>query len=116
MPKPVVEGMIEYLQLEAAIGGYEASTESAVRLERVYDSIAMLIGSKREEISLAENATIAWQRAFYSLRFGPGDRILTTTAEFAANYIAFLQMASRTGAQVECYRRRWCRLPSGSSR
>lgn len=50
MPKPVVEGMIEYLQLEAAIGGYEASTESAARLERVYDSIAMLIGSRREEI------------------------------------------------------------------
>ncbi|WP_283816785.1 aminotransferase class V-fold PLP-dependent enzyme [Bradyrhizobium sp. AUGA SZCCT0182] len=101
MPKPVVEGMIEYIQREAAIGGYEASAENAERLERVYDSIAMLIGSKREEISLAENATLAWQRAFYSLRFGPGDRILTTTTEFAANYIAFLQMASRTGAQVD---------------
>jgi len=101
MPKPVVEGMVEYLQLEAAIGGYEASAENAVRLEGVYDSIARLVGSKREEISLAENATLAWQRAFYSLRFGPGDRILTTTTEFAANYIAFLQMASRTGARVD---------------
>ncbi|MEY9590599.1 cysteine desulfurase/selenocysteine lyase [Bradyrhizobium yuanmingense] len=58
-------------------------------------------GSKREEIALAENATLAWQRAFYSLRFGPSDRILTTFAEFAANYIAFLQVARRTGARVE---------------
>ncbi|ANW03329.1 aminotransferase class V-fold PLP-dependent enzyme [Bradyrhizobium icense] len=101
MPKPVVGGMIEYLQREAEIGGYEASAESISRLELVYDSVARLVGSEREEIALAENATLAWQRAFYSLRFGPGDRILTTSAEFAANYVAFLQVARRTGARVE---------------
>ncbi|WP_342740869.1 aminotransferase class V-fold PLP-dependent enzyme [Bradyrhizobium sp. B117] len=101
MPNPVIRGMVEYLQREAEIGGYEASAESTVRLEGVYDSIARLVGSKREEIALAENATLAWQRAFYSLRFGAGDRILTTSAEFAANYVAFLQVARRTGARVE---------------
>ncbi|MGL9622981.1 aminotransferase class V-fold PLP-dependent enzyme [Bradyrhizobium sp. U531] len=101
MPQPVVDGMISYLEREAAIGGYEASAESHDRLERVYDSIAQLIGSAREEIALAENATLAWQRAFYSLRFAPGDRILTTTAEFAANYLAYLQVARRTGASIE---------------
>ncbi|OPY94456.1 aminotransferase class V [Bradyrhizobium sacchari] len=101
MPRHVVEGMITYLQREAEIGGYEASAENTARLEGVYDSIARLVGSKREEIALAENATLAWQRAFYSLRFGPGDRILTTSAEFAANYVAFLQVARRTGARVE---------------
>jgi selenocysteine lyase/cysteine desulfurase len=101
MPSPVVDGMVAYLQREAEIGGYEASAESTARLEGVYDSIARLIGSKREEIALTENATLAWQRAFYSLRFGPGDRILTTSAEFAANYVAFLQVARRTGARAE---------------
>ncbi|WP_234685049.1 aminotransferase class V-fold PLP-dependent enzyme [Bradyrhizobium monzae] len=101
MPRPVVDGMVAYLQREAEIGGYEASAESTGRLEDVYDSIARLVGSKREEIALAENATLAWQRAFYSLHFGPGDRILTTSAEFAANYVAFLQVARRTGARVE---------------
>ncbi|SPP97838.1 Selenocysteine lyase [Bradyrhizobium vignae] len=101
MPSPVVDGMIAYLQREAEIGGYEASAESMGRLEGVYDSIAQLVGSKREEIALTENATLAWQRAFYSLRFGPGDRILTSSAEFAANYVALLQVARRTGARVE---------------
>ncbi|WP_246251250.1 aminotransferase class V-fold PLP-dependent enzyme [Bradyrhizobium cajani] len=101
MPSPVVDGMVAYLRREATIGGYEASAESTARLEGVYDSIARLVGSKREEIALTENATLAWQRAFYSLRFGPGDRILTTSAEFAANYVAFLQVARRTGARVE---------------
>ena len=64
MPNPVIRGMVEYIQREAEIGGYEASAESTARLEGVYDSIAGLVGSKREEIALAENATLAWQRAF----------------------------------------------------
>ncbi len=101
MPKQVVGGMIEYLQREAVIGGYEASAENTARLDGVYDSIARLVGSRRDEIALAENATLAWQRAFYSLSFGPEDRILTTSAEFAANYVALLQVARRTGARVE---------------
>ena len=41
------------------------------------------------------------QMAFYSLPLGPGDRILTAEAEYAANYVAFLQVARRTGAVVE---------------
>lgn len=105
MPSPVVDGMVAYLQREAPIGGYEASAESTRQLEGVYDSIARLVGSKREEIALAENATLAWQRAFYSLRLGPGDRILTSSAEFAANYVAILQVARRTGAR-RCGKRR----------
>src|SRR5262249_2389176 len=39
--------------------------------------------------------------AFYALRLGRGDRILTARAEYAANYVAFLQVAKRTGARIE---------------
>jgi selenocysteine lyase/cysteine desulfurase len=39
--------------------------------------------------------------AFYSLKFRPGDRILTAQAEYGANYVAYLQVAKRTGAVVE---------------
>lgn len=63
--------------------------------------VSKLIGSHREEVALAENATVAWQRVFYSLEFKPGDRILTTKAEYAANYIAYLQIAKRFGVQVD---------------
>jgi selenocysteine lyase/cysteine desulfurase len=39
--------------------------------------------------------------AFYSIPFARGDRILTAQAEYASNYLAFLQEARRTGATIE---------------
>ncbi|MDO9412473.1 MAG: aminotransferase class V-fold PLP-dependent enzyme [Pseudolabrys sp.] len=101
MPRPVLEAMTGYLTRESEIGGYETAAEAAPRLDAVYASVARLIGASRDEIALTENATVAWQMAFYSLAFKPGDRILTARAEYAANYVAFLQVAKRTGAVVE---------------
>jgi len=44
---------------------------------------------------------VAWDMAFYSIGFTSGDRILTAEAEYLSNYIAFLQVARRTGAVVD---------------
>ncbi len=101
MPQPVLDAVIGHLRREAEIGGYEAADEAAPRLAGVYDSVARLLGAERDEIALTENATVAWQLAFYALAFRPGDRILTARAEYAANYVAFLQVAKRTGAVIE---------------
>jgi cysteine desulfurase / selenocysteine lyase len=101
MPSPVLDAMTAYLRRESEIGGYEAASEEAARLDGVYDSVARLIGASRDEIALTENATVAWQMAFYSLPLREGDRILTARAEYAANYVAFLQVAKRTGAVID---------------
>ncbi|EIE20090.1 PLP-dependent transferase [Coccomyxa subellipsoidea C-169] len=40
-------------------------------------------------------------QVFYGIPFKQGDRILTGVHEYAANYIAFLQVARRTGVRIE---------------
>jgi cysteine desulfurase/selenocysteine lyase len=101
MPVPVVKAMKDYLDLEAEIGGYAAAADRASDLDRVYGAVARLLNASADEIALVENATVGWQMAFYAQSFAPGDRILTAQAEYAANYVAFLQVARRTGAVVE---------------
>ena len=100
-PACVLDAVQAHLAREAEIGGYEAADEALPRIERTYDAIAAMLGCGRDEIAFVENATRAWDMAFYGFRFGPGDRILTGRAEYASNAIALLQVAGRTGAQVE---------------
>ncbi len=101
MPRPVLDTVIGHLKLEAEMGGYEAAASSREAVERVYDSIALLIGCRPDEVAVVENATRAWDMAFYAMRFSPGDRILTCKSEYGSNFIALLQTARRTGAEVE---------------
>lgn len=101
MPLPVLNAMLEHLELEAAIGGYAAQARAHDRLEHAYDALARLLGCSRDEVAVVENATRAWDMAFYALPIGGGDRILTSVAEYASNYIPFLQVCRRTGATVQ---------------
>ncbi|QIO33849.1 aminotransferase class V-fold PLP-dependent enzyme [Bradyrhizobium sp. 1(2017)] len=101
MPMPVASAMKRHIDLESEIGGYAAADREAARLDTVYGSVARLLNAASDEIALVENATVAWQMAFYSLPLTQGDRILTAEAEYAANYVAFLQVANRTGATID---------------
>ena len=71
-PTPVLDAVVEHLRREAEIGGYEAAAEREDRAEHTYDAVARLIGAERDEIAIVENATRAWDMAFYSLRLRAG--------------------------------------------
>lgn len=101
MPKSVVNVVIDFTEIEAAWGGYEAYARCAEELDGVYESVARHIGADRREIALTENATVAWCHAFYSLPLKPGSRIVTCEAEYAANYVAFLQRAKRNKLKID---------------
>lgn len=101
VPRVVLDAVTGYLELEAEIGGYEAADRAKDAVEHVYDALSTLIGCGREEIAVIENATRAWDMAFYAIPFKHGDRILTSMAEYASNYLAFLQISKRTGVKIE---------------
>ncbi len=101
--RAVLDTVIEHLELEGRVGGYMAADLVAERTTAVYASVASLLGASVREIALVENATRAWDMVAYSLAasFRPGDRVLTSRAEYASNVIGLLQLAERTGATVE---------------
>ncbi|HEX6577110.1 MAG TPA: aminotransferase class V-fold PLP-dependent enzyme [Jiangellaceae bacterium] len=96
----MVDTVVQHLELEASIGGYEAADAERDRIEAIYDSAAQLLNCRREEIALTDNATRAWQAVFYALPFSPGDRIVTGRAEYCSNYMAFLQISRRHGVEI----------------
>lgn len=101
MPKNVVDAIIQHTQLEALMGGYEAEAKKADELNNIYNIVAKHIGANSHEIALMENSTVAWSHAFYALPLNPGSKILTSEAEYAANYVAFLQRAKRDNLTID---------------
>ena len=100
-PAPVYDAVTTHLQLEYRIGGYEAKAMAQEKLDNFYTTLASLLNAQPEEIAYAENATRAWDMVFYAIPFSPGDRILTSQAEYASNYMAYLQVARRFNVQIE---------------
>ena len=101
MPKNVVDAITQHTQLEALMGGYEAEAKKTDELNNIYDIVAEHIGANSHEIALMENSTVAWSHAFYALPLNSGSKILTSEAEYAANYVAFLQRAKRDNLIID---------------
>jgi len=99
-PAVVTQTVIDHVRLEAELGGYEAADAAAGRLAAVPATLARLIGARDDEIALVENATRAWDMAFYAVPFAPGDTVITGVAEYASNYLAFLHARRTRGLEI----------------
>ena len=91
---------IEYLRQEERYGGYETAEREIGTLESFYEVSAKLLNCSPNEIAYVENATRAWDMAFYAFKFRSGDKILTTISEYGSNVIAYNQQAERFGVEV----------------
>ena len=109
----VVQRMVSHLIAEQERGGYAAADAARAELEAVYAKAAALVGAAApsgaerpaDTIALTESATVAWLIALSAvettLGVGPGDVLLCGESEYAANAVALMHCARRTGATVE---------------
>ncbi len=100
MPTPVSTLLHDFLHQEERYGGYETAERENDLIENFYAATARLLNCDADEIAYVENATRAWDMAFYSFKFTAGDRILTTVSEYVSNIIAYNQQANRYGVEV----------------
>ena len=101
MPEPVYRTVVDHIKLERDIGGYEAESRAAGNLNAFYDNFAALLGVAADEIAYVENATRAWDMAFYALPLNRGDRILTHESEYVSNYLGFLHHSKSRGIEID---------------
>jgi selenocysteine lyase/cysteine desulfurase len=101
MPRQVYEAITKHLELENALGGYEAERRAEEDLQAFYSEFAQLLNASPKEIAYVENATRAWDMAFYGLPLQEGDGILTHRSEYASNYLALLQQAKRRNLHID---------------
>ncbi|MFK7855463.1 MAG: aminotransferase class V-fold PLP-dependent enzyme [Granulosicoccus sp.] len=101
MPQPVYEAVIRHLSLENEVGGYEAESRASADLQAFYTEFAQLLNASASEIAYVENATRAWDMAFYGLPLQAGDRILTHESEYSSNYLGMLQQAKRKNLHID---------------
>ncbi|MDZ7682621.1 MAG: aminotransferase class V-fold PLP-dependent enzyme [Fodinibius sp.] len=101
MPEPVTDAVISYLREESRRGGYETAQKHHTSLENIYPTIGNFINADKDEIAILENATAAWNMAFFAVDFTDGDRILTSMAEYASNFLGYLKLQEKVDVQID---------------
>lgn len=101
MPSPVFDALQNVLRDENEVGGYEAARRAEGEIQAFYTEFAQLLNVDPDEIAFIENATRAWDMAFYGLHLEPGDRVITHGSEYASNYLALMQQSRRLGFEID---------------
>lgn len=101
MPTPVFTALQHVLRDEYEVGGYEAARRAQGDIQAFYTEFAGLLNAEPSEIAFIENATRAWDMAFYGLHLERGDRVITHGSEYASNYLALLHQSRRLGFEID---------------
>lgn len=100
MPQPVIDAMIDHIQLEATAGGYEASDQKAKEIAGFYDAAAQLVSADAKNIAFTSSATNSFARALSCIPFREGDSILLANEDYISNQIAFLSLEKRFNIKI----------------
>jgi len=103
--RATLNATIAHLQLEAAIGGYEAASAAQEALTLTRTSIAQLLNATPAEIALTTSDSQSFLKAFWALVhsgwFSPGDVVAVDRLSYNSHHLALLQAVSSHGIRVE---------------
>lgn len=99
-PASVTAAVIEHLELEQAIGGYEAANAANDKIDGFYSEFAKLLNCSASQIAYIENASRAWDMALYSVDWQAGDQIITADNEYVSNYLALLHLQKQKNIEI----------------
>lgn len=108
-PRPVLDAITGHLTLETRLGGYEAADAVRDDVQATYDAVAALVGGASRNVALVEDATVAFAQALSAFDLRPGDRLVTTQADYPSNRLMYRSLAARLGVEVV----RAAELPGG---
>jgi selenocysteine lyase/cysteine desulfurase len=96
--------VVDHLDLEARLGGYEAEAAVAERLDGVRSSVARLLGAGPDEVALTGSDTEGWTKAVWGLALAgglpAGRRVLVDHQSYDSHYLGLLQACAVTGAGI----------------
>lgn len=100
MPRVVTSSIIEHIELESRIGGYEAAALRAETIQQFYTQAGKLLNCRGSNIAFTSSATDSFVRALSAIPFQFGDVILTDNDDFISNQIQFLSCQKRFGLRL----------------
>src|SRR3954454_7416921 len=93
-PRPVTTAVIEHIELEESIGGYEAAIAKQKTLDLVPVHAGRLLNCDPDEIAITTSDTESWTRAFWGYvlggALGRGDVVLVDRIAYNSHYLALL--------------------------
>ena len=96
--------VLEHLELEQQIGGYEAAEAVESELAAVAESVARLLGAGTSEVTITESATAAWEWSLWAMAetFGwdASDRILLDRFAYATMDAGLRRLALAHGVDI----------------
>jgi cysteine desulfurase / selenocysteine lyase len=107
IPKPALKAMIDYLEQENLVGGYELAQQKMPQTAQFYEQAAILLNTKPQNIAFANHATDAYNKAISSIPFKKNDTILTTIDDYVSNHITFLSLQKRFGINIITSKKRF---------
>src|SRR5712671_1817735 len=100
MPRPVLAAVVEHLNREANVGGYESADDAEAAVAEAYAQVSKILNAQPRNVAIVENSTVAFFQALSAFDFKPGDVVVTTRNDYSSNQLAYLSLARRHGLQV----------------